>query len=501
MPPPSAWFVAAVVGALLFGLLQIDRASSPRSILRSALFSLIAAGVALSHLTPARPRVAAAASSQALGAAFPDFLEGTVGVSQAIATRGIAGPAASAEETRGLDRLKRAVSAAPVSRLFRRQYGLALLGLRRDRDALEQLSAIPAATPPADRRDVEREAALWRRLLGARRLSRTDAADVEAGLRALPLGRFGAFALARVARLSGDARRADRLESELQARLATGFALAVLLILPLLAGAVCGLALLVTVLIARARDRTRLAPRAFGLPATMLWEAWIAYMALWQLSPYVLIPLTRALGLGKGGWTIVVISGLGDVISLLPLVWLGRQAARCGVTLADIGLHRKGLARNVGFGVIAYLCTLPIAVALNAAAGALLKHFLPSLPEPYHPLTGWLVTSTAAQRVGLYALAAIGAPFVEETFFRGMLYGALRRRWGVCAGVLGSSFIFAILHPQVPLGFAALFVLGAGMALAYELSGSLVTGMATHWANNSVAVILSSLLLAARPRV
>ena len=86
------------------------------------------------------------------------------------------------------------------------------------------------------------------------------------------------------------------------------------------------------------------------------------------------------------------------------------------------------------------------------------------------------------------------APFFEELFFRGALYGALRRRFGAALGVLASAALFAALHPQLPLGFLPIFFLGAVFAVIYEWRQSLIPGMVFHGVHNGLLFLLMHLL-------
>lgn len=48
--------------------------------------------------------------------------------------------------------------------------------------------------------------------------------------------------------------------------------------------------------------------------------------------------------------------------------------------------------------------------------------------------------------------AVIGAPIVEELFFRGLLLRVLERAWGPTAAVIGQAVVFGCCHIQVLLG-------------------------------------------------
>lgn len=89
---------------------------------------------------------------------------------------------------------------------------------------------------------------------------------------------------------------------------------------------------------------------------------------------------------------------------------------------------------------------------------------------------------------GAALLVCVVAPLAEELFFRGFLFGALRRRGlVVAAGVSGLAFGLAHLGGS-PVGFIVpLALLGILLALLYERTGSLYPPIALHALNNSIA--------------
>ena len=92
-----------------------------------------------------------------------------------------------------------------------------------------------------------------------------------------------------------------------------------------------------------------------------------------------------------------------------------------------------------------------------------------------------------AEVVVLALTVAVAAPIVEEIFFRGLFLRSAERRFGVTAGVIVTSAVFALLHiPQrADLGFFPAFVplfflgvlLGALAAATRRLGPSIVAHM------------------------
>ena len=77
--------------------------------------------------------------------------------------------------------------------------------------------------------------------------------------------------------------------------------------------------------------------------------------------------------------------------------------------------------------------------------------------------------------------ACVGAPVVEEIFFRGLLYRSLRNRLSVAPACLLAGAIFGVLHWQYPLVVRPeLAFFGVVACLLYERTGSLLPGIALH---------------------
>ena len=93
----------------------------------------------------------------------------------------------------------------------------------------------------------------------------------------------------------------------------------------------------------------------------------------------------------------------------------------------------------------------------------------------------------------LLALAVAVAPAFEETFFRGFMYPALKRRLGVAGGLAVVSLVFATIHLNLN-AFVPIFVLGAMLGLAYEATGTILVPITVHALFNTANLVF--LLLA-----
>ncbi len=79
------------------------------------------------------------------------------------------------------------------------------------------------------------------------------------------------------------------------------------------------------------------------------------------------------------------------------------------------------------------------------------------------------------------------APLCEELLFRGYIYGTLRRFLGPGVAIGLSSLLFAAVHVNM-MALPALFVLAICLALAYEMTGSIVVPIVMHLGFNAITL-------------
>jgi hypothetical protein len=79
------------------------------------------------------------------------------------------------------------------------------------------------------------------------------------------------------------------------------------------------------------------------------------------------------------------------------------------------------------------------------------------------------------------------APFAEETFFRGFVFGGLRR-YGFFWAALASGLMFSVAHLN-PGGLLPLTLVGMLFAWAYNRTGTLWTNVTAHLTFNLVSFI------------
>ena len=174
------------------------------------------------------------------------------------------------------------------------------------------------------------------------------------------------------------------------------------------------------------------------------------------------------------------------MLVVVPLALRGRPS------MAEVGLSTRDFGRNVGLGLWAFLLEIPVTGGIAIACSVLLR----SLPQPEHPASTSLMNSPDLLTVAAtFFGGAIVAPFWEETMFRGLLFPALRQALrGPVPAALVSSFLFASIHPQGPVLWAALASVALFSCFLAQKTRSLVPSITMHLAHNTVLLALTLLV-------
>ncbi len=99
--------------------------------------------------------------------------------------------------------------------------------------------------------------------------------------------------------------------------------------------------------------------------------------------------------------------------------------------------------------------------------------------------------------LGVLSLAL--APFMEEVFFRGFLFGGLRGRWGLLGAAFASGLLFALPHyagvDSLSL-LPAIGIIGMVFAWGYYYTGSLFAPIIAHFMFNLISFLFGVLEVA-----
>ena len=196
------------------------------------------------------------------------------------------------------------------------------------------------------------------------------------------------------------------------------------------------------------------------------------------------------------------------VLSFLSLIAIGWPVIR-GISWhqvrQDLGLTKGcGIIQETAAGILSYALAIPMLMIGFVVVMFLIlvqKMFDSGGGDPSHPLQEMIGQGSTWDNVQFYIVACIAAPIVEEIMFRGVLYRHLREATGkfgfiasLIASALGTSFIFAVIHPQGWVFAPALMGLAFGFCVAREWRGSLIACITAHALTNFVTVTLNFML-------
>lgn len=143
----------------------------------------------------------------------------------------------------------------------------------------------------------------------------------------------------------------------------------------------------------------------------------------------------------------------------------------------DLRLQWSWRSAGLGalFGVGGLLLTLPAAAVWIVIVG-----------EDANSAVGNVfgdVRATWAWAVIVFAVVVVVAPFCEEIVYRGLLWGAVDRRWGRWPALIVTTVVFAVAHfewTRAPL----LLVVALPIGLARLYGGNLAASIVAHQVTN-----------------
>ena len=178
---------------------------------------------------------------------------------------------------------------------------------------------------------------------------------------------------------------------------------------------------------------------------------------------------------------------LAESLTIALLWWYLRRHK--GV-LAGLGFKRWPQWRDAGFVVVGFVVYFALVAVVSTWAA---QHFHVDLSQKQD--LGFNSVSGGGERLMTFASLVLLPPFVEETMFRGFLFGGLRRKLSFPMAALLVSLLFASLHllegESGLLWVAGIdtFVLSLVLCFVREKTGNLWAGIGIHMLKNCVAFL------------
>jgi membrane protease YdiL (CAAX protease family) len=100
-----------------------------------------------------------------------------------------------------------------------------------------------------------------------------------------------------------------------------------------------------------------------------------------------------------------------------------------------------------------------------------------------------LIKNRSISNTVLLIVVAFVGPVIEEVFFRGFLYSAFKKNWGVLPALFLSSVLFSIVHLQL-YSFVPLMIIGWLLAYIFEKTKSLFPAIFLHGVYNLILILI-----------
>ncbi len=183
--------------------------------------------------------------------------------------------------------------------------------------------------------------------------------------------------------------------------------------------------------------------------------------------------------------SLVLLAQVGLWAGLFGAPWLATRLKGDGL-VADlqVRVERRDLWRGGGLGVLLQLVAVPL---VSLPWIWLLGEERSELERSAEDLIDRAIGPLGV--ILLVLIVVIGAPIIEEVFYRGFMLGALRNRGlsPVLANVVTAT-VFAASHFQM-IQFPALLVFGLAAGVLAQRAGRLGPAIAAHVAFNLVTVL------------
>lgn len=281
----------------------------------------------------------------------------------------------------------------------------------------------------------------------------------------------------------------EKLESALRDNkpLALVVNLATLLILAV----ICLGLLLDTLLLVMRSEKKPIYISTYVPPGPVKWDLWdvAKVVILFFFFGYMLIMIESLLIFSfpivkDHNFRMMLNSSILDTLAVIFIInfSVGEYKERLEV----LGLSLKNFMKNVFYGIVGYLATIPILMAVVIATAILVTALKYTPPQQ---AVVQLFMKEESPRFLAYAsfFAAIVGPMIEELFFRGFMYNALKKHTGILWAMMISASAFAALHAHA-VGFLPIVVIGILLAYLYEKTGTLVASVTVHILHNASMV-------------
>jgi uncharacterized protein len=182
-----------------------------------------------------------------------------------------------------------------------------------------------------------------------------------------------------------------------------------------------------------------------------------------------------------GNMSFIVLYSI-QVILMLGVVWYFALFRRKS-GLRDLGLRYYSIFKTIWYSFISL-----IAIFLVSFLYVFFMNSTFGIEAPSSKIEVLVRNGSLSSNILLIVVTVI-APLSEEVFFRGFLYSAFKKSWGVNVALFLSSFLFAAVHLEI-YSFIPIMIIGWLLAYLFEKTKSLMPAIFLHGAYNLVLILI-----------
>ena len=177
----------------------------------------------------------------------------------------------------------------------------------------------------------------------------------------------------------------------------------------------------------------------------------------------------------------IVLYGM-QVLLMMGTVWffaLHRRKAG----LRDLGLKYYSIGKTLWYTLISLIAIFAISFIY-----IIIMSLVFGIEAPESKIETLIMNRSVSNTVLLIVVSFIG-PIIEEVFFRGFLYSAFKKNWGILPALFLSSILFSLVHLEI-YSFIPLFMIGWLLAYIFEKTRSLFPAIFLHAIYNLILILI-----------
>ena len=171
-----------------------------------------------------------------------------------------------------------------------------------------------------------------------------------------------------------------------------------------------------------------------------------------------------------------------QVLLMLGVVWFFAIFWRRS-SLKSLGFNYYSIVKTLWYSFLAL-----IFIFMFSFVYVLILKFLLGIEAPPSKIEELISNNNISSNI-LIVVTAVIAPFCEEVYFRGFLYSAFKKSFGVTLGLFLSSLLFSLAHLEL-YSFFPILVIGWILAYIYEKTKSIFTVIFLHSVYNLILILI-----------